>query len=280
MNADEQSLILWLSASGPCSMDHSPKSNWVQKGGGLPNYICHIAQAVARGGHSTSQAIAIAVGTAKRWAAGGKTNGATGHNVTAATRAKAAAAVAQWEALRAKAHAGHVVKASHPQGLGTVLMLTDVGSFNTDMVRQAWAGLQRDLLLGHQPWITADWDRDGDNDAAEFLPSAYIIQLWSDYLIVEFYDDGETYYAKVPYTIDGNTVKFDNPVRVEQRYIETNDPIPDDDDDDADGKEDDGAEDPGDEFTDDEHDLLMHELATMYPAPGALTRLSRISKGL
>lgn len=88
-----------------CSLDEKPGSNWVQKEGGLPDYICRIAKAIKRSGKSTSQAIAIAVSRVKVWA--------TGKGVDAKTQAKAAAAVAQWEKLRGKAHADNVVKASN-----------------------------------------------------------------------------------------------------------------------------------------------------------------------
>jgi hypothetical protein len=83
-----------------CTLAVSPgkKDNWIEAvGGELPEYICEIGRAVMRSGHSRSNAIQIAVGTVKRWAKG------VG-NVNADTRAKAAAAVVQWEALKAKAH--------------------------------------------------------------------------------------------------------------------------------------------------------------------------------
>ena len=72
--------------------------NWVSSVGGLPMFIRAIAHALIRAGHSESQAIQIAVGVVKRWAAG------LG-NVTAKTRAKAAAALAEWEAKKAASHA-------------------------------------------------------------------------------------------------------------------------------------------------------------------------------
>lgn len=49
-------------------------------------------------GKSESNAIQMAIGIVKRWARGGG-------NVDSGTRAAAAKAVAEWEALRAKAHA-------------------------------------------------------------------------------------------------------------------------------------------------------------------------------
>ena len=70
----------------------------VEDVGGLPEYICRIARAIKRTGKTTSQAIAIAVSRCKKWAAGAD-------NVNADTRAKAAAAIAQWEAKKAKARA-------------------------------------------------------------------------------------------------------------------------------------------------------------------------------
>jgi len=82
-----------------CTLDEHPgKSNWVQEAGGLPEYICEVARAVKRSGKTTSRAIAIAVGTIKNWAHGKG-------DVDADTRAKAAKALAQWTAMKAKAKA-------------------------------------------------------------------------------------------------------------------------------------------------------------------------------
>lgn len=83
-----------------CSLDtHPGKSNWVEKHGGLPNYICEIADDIVKQrGKSISNAIQIAIGVVKRWSKG------VG-DVTPETRAKAAKAVAQWESLKARAKA-------------------------------------------------------------------------------------------------------------------------------------------------------------------------------
>ena len=86
-----------------CSLDRSPGKNWVENSGSLPDYICRIARAIHRSGHPISQSIAIAVSRVKKWAAGLD-------DVDADTRAKAAAAVAQWEALKAKNKAKTVAK--------------------------------------------------------------------------------------------------------------------------------------------------------------------------
>lgn len=87
---------------GPCdTTSFGAGNNWVNKVGGLPLYIRAIAKALQRSGHSESSAIATAVATVKRWAAGGG-------NVSAETRARAAAAVAEWEAKKAASHSTSV----------------------------------------------------------------------------------------------------------------------------------------------------------------------------
>lgn len=72
--------------------------NWVSKTMvGLPRYIRMVAHALVRGGHTESEAIAIAVATMRRWAAGGD-------KVSPKVQAAAAKAVTEWEALRASSH--------------------------------------------------------------------------------------------------------------------------------------------------------------------------------
>jgi hypothetical protein len=109
-NKDEVTKILavnsaeeteFVKAPGPCSLDRSAKHNWVEDVGGLPNYVCQVARAVARGGRTLDSAIPIAIGTLKNWAAGKG-------NVSAAVRARAAAAIAEWEAKKARARANSV----------------------------------------------------------------------------------------------------------------------------------------------------------------------------
>lgn len=86
-------------------IDESPfstsrTSNFVARGGGLPPYVRGVAHALMRerGIKSESQAIQMAIGVMKNWASGrGK--------VRPQVRAAAAKAVAEWEALKAKAHA-------------------------------------------------------------------------------------------------------------------------------------------------------------------------------
>lgn len=78
--------------------------NWVERTGAgghgqLPAYIQHVALAIKKKrGMDTSRSIAIAIGTVKRWARGEG-------NVDENTKAAATKAVAEWEAMKAKAHA-------------------------------------------------------------------------------------------------------------------------------------------------------------------------------
>ena len=75
------------------------RQNWVDKAGGLPKFIRAIAHALIRKGMDKSKAIATAVNTVKRWAAGGK-------GVNAKTQAKAVKALAEWEAKKKKGSGG------------------------------------------------------------------------------------------------------------------------------------------------------------------------------
>lgn len=77
----------------PLSASHD--DNWVAKRGGLPPYVRGIARGIAKkhGGKVTSNDIQMAIGVLKNWASGrGK--------VHPAVKAAAAAAIAQWEAMK------------------------------------------------------------------------------------------------------------------------------------------------------------------------------------
>lgn len=89
------------------SLERKPggPDNWIEAvKGELPGYVREIARSIEKTGKSLSQAIAIAISRIKVWAAGGD-------GVTAKTQAKAAAALAKWEALKAKAD--KKVRATH-----------------------------------------------------------------------------------------------------------------------------------------------------------------------
>ena len=80
-------------------LDWSPRVNWVENEGGLPRYITEVAIGIMKGtGRPREQAIPIAINRIKRWAAGLD-------NVKPDTVAKALAALAQWEKMKAQAAA-------------------------------------------------------------------------------------------------------------------------------------------------------------------------------
>jgi phage head maturation protease len=68
----------------------------------LPAYIQHVAHELIGQGHDESRAIEMAVGIVKNWAAG---HDGHGHHVHPDVQAAAAKNIAEWEALKAKAHA-------------------------------------------------------------------------------------------------------------------------------------------------------------------------------
>lgn len=98
------------------------RENWVDQVGGLPLYIREIAHALIRNGHTESRAIAMAVASVKRWASGGD-------DVNEDTRVKAAAALAEWEAKKAAAHADNFEgKAANPLvAAGLAVRAADTG---------------------------------------------------------------------------------------------------------------------------------------------------------
>jgi hypothetical protein len=79
--------------------------NWVEKVGGLPDYIKRIAKHLQEKGKDESQAIAIAVNVVKKMCATGDLNFPGKQEANAGSRAEACAAVADWEAKKAAAHA-------------------------------------------------------------------------------------------------------------------------------------------------------------------------------
>lgn len=89
------------------STTHSPLGRpggpglWGHKGWQLPAYIQNVAKGIERSGKTRSKAIELAVGKVRDWAEG---KGKVGPEVKAAS----AKAIAEWEALRARTHAGKV----------------------------------------------------------------------------------------------------------------------------------------------------------------------------
>lgn len=196
-------------ASSSASLASVPgKNNWIEHAGGnLPPYVRKLARGIMKSGKTKSQAIAIAIGRIKTWARGGG-------DVSAATRAKAVKALAQWNALKAKNKAKGVVKATSSTG-EDYLMLTGVGSFNTEYVRNAWRQLEDARERAHDHAVT-----DGEPTRASSYYS--IRELWSDHIIVsnDYEVTTSSIVLKVPYTITGSQVDFGDPIIMRLKYVE------------------------------------------------------------
>ena len=87
-------------------LDRSPRKNWVEEAGGLPSYVERIAKHLHyEKGMPISRAIAVAVNVVKRMCATGDVNFPGAQQVNAKSRAEACRAVAEWEAIKARARA-------------------------------------------------------------------------------------------------------------------------------------------------------------------------------
>jgi HK97 family phage prohead protease len=98
------------SKGSAASLNRSPRKNWVENTGELPGYVREVARSIhEKRGIPLENAIPIAIAQIKKWAAGGD-------GVNADTRAKAAKALAQWEALKAR-NAARSGKSEYDPGL-------------------------------------------------------------------------------------------------------------------------------------------------------------------
>lgn len=83
---------------------HTGQGLWKHKGWQLPALVQHVANdLIHERGMTESHAVEMAVGIVKNWAHG---HDGHGHKVHPDTQAKAIAAVAEWEKLKARTHAG------------------------------------------------------------------------------------------------------------------------------------------------------------------------------
>lgn len=189
------------------------KNNWVEHASdeGLPDYIGRIAKAVERSGKSTSAAIAIAISRVKKWAAGGD-------GVDADTQAKAAKALAAWEALKAKSgkkskkvgltnSVGKMVQVMNP-----VEVLSLSVAYSLDGVRKQFDDYIRGLRHARRQ-ATGEYDES---------PMSYLWakEVWTDKIIARG-DHGEgakTY--RVGYSVDkSGKASFGTPEEVQVKYV-------------------------------------------------------------
>lgn len=214
LTGEDMELAWHLSSAKPCSLESSPgdDDNWIERAGGsLPDYICRVAKGIMRSGKSKSAAIAIAISRIKKWAAGMD-------DVNADTRAKAAAALAQWEKLKAKHKAKQLVKASTTDGEDYII-LSSVDSYSLDQVREAWDAHQR---AQHTEVV----QESGIEVADKVRPYTYVREVYVDYIVIR--QEGLTSahpnpYFKVNYTVtDSGEVMFGEPTEIKLEWTDPN----------------------------------------------------------
>jgi phage head maturation protease len=177
-------------------LDRSPKKNWVELAGGLPAYIEEIAKSIhEKRGMPISSAIPIAIATVKKWARGGG-------DVTPATQAKAAKALAAWEKLKAASGRKDVKTAEQPSPAETV----------------------ESTIFPHLPGTYEELREQIRSEAAKAFDGGHIevMGTWPGHAVITWYDaDGATKSFELPYTVtvDGEgraeTITLDEPEPVE-----------------------------------------------------------------
>jgi len=122
---------------------------WHVKGMMLPYYIQHVAHDLLEGGHAATvgQAIQMAVGIVKKWAAGipvggeRKVGGRVKHpgHIHPDVQAAAAKAIAEWEAKRVRAHAQHAAtEARHRSHSHTRSTMNNFPTIGLEQHFDAW----------------------------------------------------------------------------------------------------------------------------------------------
>lgn len=213
---NETDLILKLATSS-ASLDRSPKKNWVENAGQLPPYVRKLARAIEKNGHSLSSAIAIAISRIKKWAAGGD-------DVDADTQAKAVKALAQWEKLKAKNAAGGVIKASFDDDV-EYLLLSNIPSFNTEIVRAAWDSIERAKRQAYDE-AHASPAYEGAVRESYGYPYRWITELGTDYIIVSVDNNTGQDKYRISYTVDEDyDVTFGEQKRIHQIWVEADDEL-------------------------------------------------------
>jgi hypothetical protein len=213
-NAELEDLDLILQFSRANSLAEKPgKNNWIEKTSddGLPDYISRIAKALIRSGKSKSTAIAIAISRVKAWAAGGD-------DVNADTKAKASAALAAWEKLKASNKA-RTKKVAMTNSLGKLeqvispyeLLALSVSYSMTD-IRSQFEAKIREARRARRS-VSSSYTEDP-------LDYMYVKEVWTTYLIVTGgYDESSKKY-RVDYSVgkDGQAV-FGKPQEVMTKYV-------------------------------------------------------------
>lgn len=218
LDTEREDLELIFELSRANSLAEKPgKNNWIEKTSdeGLPDYISRIAKALIRSGKSKSTAIAIAISRVKAWAAGGD-------DVDPDTRAKAAAALAAWEKLKASNKArskkmgltnsrGKLEQVADPHELLALSV-----SYSMDSIRRQFEEKMRALR-------EARYKATGSYKESR-MDYLWVKEVWTDKLIAKA-DHGEgsrTY--RIDYSVDkSGKATFETPQEVKVQYVTVKD---------------------------------------------------------
>lgn len=114
------------------ALPDKPGTNWVEKVGGLPGPIEAVARALKAKGYTTSHAIAVGVNHVKKVCATGRAFGGR-TPVSAEARAKACAAAARWEAMKAAARADNSIPVGERRALELAFKRVEGEALRIDM---------------------------------------------------------------------------------------------------------------------------------------------------
>lgn len=186
-----------------CTLEKVPgKQNFVDQGGGLPDFICRTAKAIVRSGKSVSSAIAIAVSKMRTWSVSGKGD----------TKSKAIKALAEWEALKAKSKGKTNLS-------GTSNNVLNLSAFKLDDVSTAY---QHHWDVKRTEWNKAH--RTGAAYESYISPNRYsyryVKEVWSTFLIVKSDTGNDAALYKVPFKANKDgTFDFSEDIPVKQNYV-------------------------------------------------------------
>jgi hypothetical protein len=160
---DDPALLAFAAGCSLAKDPAHPGKNWVTKTGGLPHFVCEVARAIHRRGVPVGHAIAIAV---SRMKPSSRKSWMKAKHPKPTTRPKSAAAISDWEAKKARAHAMHATAEPIPGGaqvttaLDKVLKLSGAGAGEDDVT-----ALDRVLVLASKADVEEkDSDKYGDED--------------------------------------------------------------------------------------------------------------------
>lgn len=211
---DYEDLELIFELSRANSLAEKPgKNNWIEKTSdeGLPDYISRIAKALIRGGKSKSTAIAIAISRVKAWAAGGD-------DVNADTKAKAAAALAAWEKLKASNKA-RSKKVGLTNSAGKLVQVIDPHELIALSVSYSMDSIRRQFEEKMRALREARYQATGSYKESK-MDYMWVKEVWTDKIIAKGdHGEGSTTY-RVDYSVDkAGKASFGTPQEVKVQYV-------------------------------------------------------------